>query len=95
MCRRRRIYNVTEILIALLDAGRFPITAFPEGAHRFVFTLLFPSAFLTTVPAEVLLGRALSSVLALGVVVALLLFAASRAFFRYALRYHTSVELVW
>jgi ABC-2 type transport system permease protein len=87
-----KIYNVTEVLIALLDAGRFPISAFPEGAYRFVFTFLLPVAFLTTVPAEVMLGRTRPSILVLGVAVACALLAASRAFFRYALQYYTSAS---
>lgn len=86
-----KVYNVTEVLRGLLEAGRYPIVAFPN-AYRFFFTFIIPVAFLTTIPAEALLGRgevvwALGSgILALG----LLLF--SRVFWRFALRFYTSAS---
>ncbi|WP_310414356.1 ABC-2 family transporter protein [Chamaesiphon sp. OTE_8_metabat_110] len=51
-----KIYNITEVLRGLLAAGRFPIAAYP-ATYRFFFTFVIPVAFLTTVPAETLLGR--------------------------------------
>ena len=51
-----RIYNVTEVLRGLLEAGRYPMVAYP-AAYRFFFTFVVPVAFLTTVPAEAMLGR--------------------------------------
>ncbi|MDY7014661.1 MAG: ABC transporter permease, partial [Cyanobacteriota bacterium] len=51
-----KIYNVTEVLRGFLEAGRFPMVAYPAG-YRFFFTFVIPVAFLTTVPAEVMLGR--------------------------------------
>jgi ABC-2 type transport system permease protein len=87
-----KIYNVTEVLQALLSAGRFPIDAFPAGVYRFVFTFVIPVAFLTTVPARALLGHAGPSSLAVSGVFALALFAASRWFWRFALRFYTSAS---
>jgi ABC-2 type transport system permease protein len=87
-----KIYNVTEVLQALLAAGRYPIQAFPPGAYRFVFTFVIPVAFLTTVPAQALLGRASFGYLAFGSVFAALLFLFSRAFWRFALRSYTSAS---
>ncbi|MFO7181180.1 MAG: ABC-2 family transporter protein [Pseudomonadota bacterium] len=87
-----KIYNVTEVLNSLLEAGRFPVTAFPAGLYRFVFTFVVPVAFLTTLPAEVLLGRGRLTLIAFGLGLALALFVASRAFFRFALRYYTSAS---
>jgi ABC-2 type transport system permease protein len=43
-----KIYNVTEVLRGLLEAGRFPIAAYPV-AYRFFFTFVVPVAFLTTI----------------------------------------------
>ena len=51
-----KIYNVTEVLQGVLEAGRFPMAAYP-AAYRFFFTFVVPVAFLTTVPAEAMLGR--------------------------------------
>ncbi|MGB7444515.1 MAG: ABC transporter permease [Coleofasciculaceae cyanobacterium] len=86
-----KIYNVTEVLRGLLEAGRFPIAAYPV-AYRFFFTFVVPVAFLTTIPAEAMLGRSQevwligSSILAIG-----LLFV-SAIFWRFALRFYTSAS---
>lgn len=87
-----QIYNVTEVLRSLLDAGRFPIDAFPTGVYRFVFTFVVPVAFLTSVPARALLGTATTTQLALALLVAAVLFVASRLFWRFALRFYTSAS---
>ena len=83
-----KIYNVTEVLRGLLDAGRFPIAAYP-AAYRVFFTFVVPVAFLTTVPAEALLGRVAPGGLLLATGLSVGLFAASRAFWRFALRFYT------
>ncbi len=86
-----KIYNVTEVLRGLMEAGRFPMVAYPT-AYRFFFTFVVPVAFLTTVPAEAMLGRTQviwivgSGALAIG-----LLFA-SAIFWRFALRFYTSAS---
>ncbi len=86
-----KIYNVTEVLRGLLEAGRFPIVAYPT-AYRFFFTFVIPVAFLTTVPAEAMLGRGeVGWVLGAGVLALGLLFA-SVGFWRFALRFYTSAS---
>ncbi len=84
-----KIYNVTEVLRGLLEAGRFPVGAYP-ALYRVFFTFVVPVAFLTTVPAEVALGRGAISLWAWGL--AFFLFLLSRAFFRVALRSYTSAS---
>ena len=86
-----KTWNATEVLRAALTAGRFPITAYPPGV-RLLFTLVLPVAFLTTVPAQAILGRAPAPWLALALGVAALGLAISRAFWRFALRYYTSAS---
>lgn len=86
-----KIYNATEVLRGLLDAGRFPMAAYP-AAYRFVFTFVIPVAFMTTVPAELLLGRGQPPLLAAGAALAAVLFFASRAFWRLALRSYTGAS---
>ncbi|MDJ0723972.1 MAG: ABC transporter permease [Prochloraceae cyanobacterium] len=86
-----KIYNVTEVLRGLLEAGRYPMVAYPT-AYRFFFTFIIPVAFLTTIPAEALLGR--SEIIWLSgaafLAIALLLF--SSFFWRFALRFYTSAS---
>lgn len=86
-----KIFNVTEVLRGLLEAGRFPMVAYP-ATYRFFFTFVVPVAFLTTVPAEALLGRseAVWVVGAGGLALGLLL--ASAIFWRFALRFYTSAS---
>ncbi|KHG65608.1 ABC transporter permease [Thermus sp. 2.9] len=84
-----KIYNVTEVLRGLLEAGRFPASSYP-ALYRFFFTFVVPVAFLTTVPAEAALGRGEAPWVALGL--ALGLFLLARGFFRLALGSYTSAS---
>lgn len=86
-----KIYNVTEVLRGLLEAGRFPIVAYPV-AYRVFFTFVIPVAFLTTVPAQTLLGRTQWAWIGGSVVLAIALFQLSRWFWRFALRFYTSAS---
>ncbi|HIK44632.1 MAG TPA: ABC-2 family transporter protein [Leptolyngbyaceae cyanobacterium M65_K2018_010] len=86
-----KIYNVTEVLRGLLEAGRFPVVAYPVG-YRIFFTFVIPVAFLTTVPAEAMLGQArLVWLLSSGLLAGILLLA-SHHFWRFALRFYTSAS---
>lgn len=86
-----RIYNATEVLRGLLDAGRFPIGAYP-AVYRLIFTFVVPVAFLTTVPAEALLQRSSSTWLLVAPVVAAVAFVCARLFWRRALRSYTGAS---
>jgi ABC-2 type transport system permease protein len=86
-----KIYNATEVLRGLLDAGRFPMAAYPV-AYRFVFTFVVPVAFLTTIPAEVILGRARLPWLAASALIAVALLLVSRAFWRFSLKSYTGAS---
>ncbi len=86
-----KLYNITIAMQALLEAGRFPIAAYP-AAHRAFFTFVIPVAFMTTVPAQAILGTATPRGLLAAVAVAFGLLLASRAFWRFALRYYTSAS---
>lgn len=86
-----KIYNVTEVLRGLLEAGRFPMVAYPT-AYRFFFTFIVPVAFLTTVPAQTMLGRVqFGWILGAGILAIALLFI-SIGFWRFALRFYTSAS---
>ncbi|MGD2181832.1 ABC transporter permease [Lusitaniella coriacea] len=86
-----KIYNVTEVLRGLLEAGRFPIVAYPT-AYRFFFTFVVPVAFLTTIPAETMLGRTHFSWIVGAAILAVVLFLVSQRFWRFALRFYTSAS---
>ncbi|NEQ54347.1 MAG: ABC transporter permease [Leptolyngbya sp. SIO3F4] len=86
-----KIYNVTEVLRNFLEAGRFPIVAYPT-AFRIFFTFVIPVAFLTTVPAQVFLNRIDYTWLTGACGLAVGLFQLSRWFWRFALRFYTSAS---
>ncbi|MBD2744450.1 ABC transporter permease [Coleofasciculus sp. FACHB-1120] len=86
-----KIYNVTEVLRGFLEAGRYPMVAYP-AAYRFFFTFVVPVAFLTTIPAEAMLGRVEVGWMVSAGVLALALLFASRVFWRFALRFYTSAS---
>ena len=86
-----KIYNVTEVLRGLLEAGRYPMVAYP-AAYRVFFTFVVPVAFLTTVPAEAMLDRTeITWVFGAGIL-AIGLLLASGLFWRFALRFYTSAS---
>jgi ABC-2 type transport system permease protein len=86
-----KIYNVTEVLRGFLEAGRYPMIAYPV-IYRFFFTFVVPVAFLTTVPAEILLGRG-ELIWSIGTaILAVLLFLFSKFFWQFALRFYTSAS---
>lgn len=86
-----KIYNVTEVLRSLLEAGRFPVSGYP-AAYRVFFTFVVPVAFLTTVPAQTMMGRSEPSWLLGSAALAAVLFQASRWFWQFALRFYTSAS---
>ena len=70
---------------------RYPITAYP-ATYRFFFTFVVPVSFLTTVPAQSMLGQ-IQFVWLLGAgLLALILFFISTQFWRFALRFYTSAS---
>jgi ABC-2 type transport system permease protein len=86
-----KIYNMTEVLKGLLAAGRFPIGAYP-ATYRFFFTFVVPVTFLTTVPAETLLGRGNPLWVAGGGCLAVVLLILSSRVWQFALRFYTSAS---
>ncbi len=86
-----KIYNVTEVLRGLVEAGRYPIVAYPT-AYRFFFTFVIPVAFLTTVPAQAMLQRTEWQWVVGAGILALGLLLLSTQFWRLALRFYTSAS---
>lgn len=86
-----KIYNVTEVLRGLMESGRYPMAAYPTS-YRFFFTFVVPIAFLTTVPAEALLGRGEAIWTAGSIFLAIALLYASHKFWQFAWRFYTSAS---
>ncbi|MGB3694124.1 MAG: ABC transporter permease [Spirulinaceae cyanobacterium] len=86
-----KIYNVTEVLRGFLEAGRYPLVAYP-AIYRLFFTFVVPVAFLTTVPAQAMLGKG-EIIWFLGAgILALILLTVSKLFWGFALRFYTSAS---
>jgi ABC-2 type transport system permease protein len=86
-----KVANLTDMFNGLFRAGQIPITAY-GGWVRALFTFIVPIAFITTVPAEAMIGRT-SIEAALGALVfAGVLVVASRLFWLYAIRSYTSAS---
>ncbi len=86
-----KVENMTELFNGFFRAGQFPVSAFP-GWVRFLFTFMIPVAFITTVPASAMVGRAEPRGTLGAVAVAAILFGASRWFWSYAVRKYTSAS---
>src|SRR3990172_946101 len=86
-----QLENVMELLFTFYEAGRFPVTVFPAWV-RALLTFVVPIAFVTTVPASVLLGRLNVEFVLYAVGVAAILFTASVLFWRYAVRHYSSAS---
>jgi ABC-2 type transport system permease protein len=86
-----KVYNVTEVLRGLLEAGRFPIAAYP-AAYRFFFTFVIPVAFLTTVPAQAMLNTSSPGWWLASLGLAVLLLGLANRFWRFALSFYTSAS---
>jgi len=86
-----KVWNATEVLRSFLEAGKYPMSAYPV-AYQFFFTFILPVAFLTTVPAEVMRGQHSAAFILIEAAVALTLFVVTRCFWKFALRSYTSAS---
>jgi len=86
-----KIWNATEVLRSLLAAGQYPVSAYPSPL-RLLFSTLLPVAFLTTVPAQAILGLASGRSLMAGLAFGGLSLVASRRLWLFALRHYTSAS---
>jgi ABC-2 type transport system permease protein len=86
-----KVENITELFNGLFRAGQFPVSSYP-GWVRGLFTFIVPVAFITTVPAEAIIGRIRleSALMAAGIALALL--AVARWFWGVAVRSYTSAS---
>jgi len=85
------VERVDAIVMGLLETGRFPIS-FYRGWVRAALTVIIPVAFMTTFPAQALLGRLEWWWVAVAIGLAAVLFLLAAAFWRFALRYYTGAS---
>jgi ABC-2 type transport system permease protein len=86
-----QLENVMELIFTFYEAGRFPVTIFPAWM-RAVLTFVVPVAFITTVPAAVVLGRLNAEFVLYSIGIAAILFGACVLFWRYAVRHYSSAS---
>lgn len=86
-----KLYNLTLAMEALLEAGRYPIGAYPS-TYRALFTFFLPVAFMTTVPAQAILGTLAPRQMLTALALACSLLLVSRWFWRFALRWYSSAS---
>lgn len=86
-----QLENVMELLFTFYEAGRFPVNIFPAWV-RALLTFVVPIAFVTTVPASVLLGRLGGEFVLYAVGVAAILFTVSVQFWRFAVQHYSSAS---
>ncbi len=80
-----RMDEIHELFEGIYQSGRWPVTIYP-GWLRISLTFLVPIAFAVTVPAEALTSRLTVDTLALAAGFAVVLFVATRWFWRFGLR---------
>jgi ABC-2 type transport system permease protein len=80
-----RVENILTIFQSMYEAGRWPVSLYP-GWLRYGLTFVIPIAFATTVPAEALTGRLNWETSVGAITIAIVLFFASRLFWRIGLR---------
>jgi ABC-2 type transport system permease protein len=86
-----RVENILVIFQSMYEAGRWPVSLYP-GWLRYGLTFIIPVAFATTVPAEALTGHLNWETLLGAVVLAVVLLAVSRIFWRVGLRHYSGTS---
>ena len=86
-----KVDNLSYLLVAVVDAGRWPVTVY-KGWVRLFLTVVIPVAMVTSYPALALLGRLGPWLAVQGVVVAIVLLVISRVAWLFALSRYTSAS---
>jgi ABC-2 type transport system permease protein len=80
-----------ELFRAIWDTARFPVTAFP-AVLRVALTFVMPIAFMTTVPAEALLGLASTASVVSAIGISGVMFVLSAQFWKLTIRNYSSAS---
>ena len=83
--------GISVVFDPMLQIARFPVQVYPQRMQWILLTIL-PAAFLTTFPAQALLGRSPTGVLLPAIAFAAFLLFCSHRFFNFALKYYGSAS---
>lgn len=86
-----KMEGVAVLIDPMLQAARFPLEIYPARVQG-LLTGVLPIAFLTTFPAQALLGRAQPLIGIYALLLAGVLLTLNRAFFKFALRFYGSAS---
>jgi ABC-2 type transport system permease protein len=86
-----KVGNLAELFGSIYDTGRFPIHTY-QGMIRVMLTFVIPIAFITTFPAQAVLGRLEPLTLITAAVMGVLMFAFSAWFWHFAVRRYSSAS---
>jgi ABC-2 type transport system permease protein len=86
-----KLEAIAVVFDPMMQMARFPVDLYPNRWLTFL-TFILPIAFLTTFPAQALLGRADLKVLWMAPLLALMMLVLCSRFFRFALRHYGSAS---
>ena len=86
-----RVENILVIFQSMYQAGRWPVSLYP-GWLRYGLTFIVPVAFATTIPAQALTGRLNINTLLEATALAIVMFTASRLFWKFGLRHYSGAS---
>jgi ABC-2 type transport system permease protein len=86
-----RLENLIVLLWSFWETGRYPITVY-RGIPRLLLTYLVPVAFVTTVPAEAVVGRLEGATVGIAVALAVGMLIAVRTLWQFALRHYSGAS---
>lgn len=86
-----RIANIEMVFWNVFHAGRYPLEVYQPWV-RWLLTFILPLAFLTTFPAQALVGRAGLTTLLTSLTVAPAMFLIATAFWRFGLRRYSGAS---
>jgi len=86
-----RVENILTIFLSVYHAGRWPLSLYPDWL-RYGLIFIIPVAFATTIPVEALTSRLNWVTLLAAFAAAVVLFVASRAFWKFGLRHYSGAS---
>ena len=86
-----RVENILTIFLSVYHAGRWPLSLYP-GWLRYGLIFVIPVAFATTIPVEALTSRLNWVTLLAAFLGAVVLFAVSRAFWKFGLKHYSGAS---
>jgi ABC-2 type transport system permease protein len=86
-----RVENILTIFLSVYHAGRWPLSLYPDWL-RYGLIFVIPVAFATTIPVEALTSRLNWVTLLSAFLAAVVLFAVSRAFWKFGLKHYSGAS---